>query len=94
MVLAWDSVLVSNIRDTGIGNALLISLINTVFNNQPIDLENLLADIGVEQLHRTVFLLKYQTQVLAFIMDLQNFFAVHTVLTWDIVGGTLIIEAI
>lgn len=90
----WDNQLISTIKDSGLGNALLATIIGCAINNQAFDLEQWLIDIGVDELHRTMFKLQHQLAVEQLFMDLNNFVFAHAVVSWNIVSGTLIMEVI
>ncbi|ASU03649.1 hypothetical protein RISINGSUN_21 [Erwinia phage vB_EamM_RisingSun] len=90
----WDAQLISHAENVGLGNALLAALVGSAINKQAFDLETWLIDIGVDEVARTYFILTHQLTVEQIFMDLSNFVAVHAVVSWNIVSGTLIMEVI
>lgn len=94
LVDAWDRDLISVSGDTGLGNAIIVAIVNATMNNYPLDLENLLIELNVDEIHRTMFMLHHKFTVDQIMIDLQNFIAVNTVMSWNIVNNVLVMEVI
>ena len=92
--MAWDQDLITVPSDIGLGNAIIVAVVNAAINRIGLDLEALLIDLGLDETHRTLFTLKHKFAIDQITLDLQNFVAFNTVISWNIVNNVLIMEVI